>query len=171
MLSLKGRWTNVNKFLDHFINQSQSKRSRIDRRKRRTLEHKCMWVEVGRPGKFLLVLASTVILDSDSRGTHDPILLSHDSESRGTLQYELKYISSLYTNWVYLNGNNVTDYSNSDLRLTRYTVGWTYGSHSDEKVKHFLLGCDAVYLGRSPRPLGGMYILHFQDRKFGLSGI
>jgi hypothetical protein len=30
-------------------------------------------------GKFLLVLASTIILVSESRGTHDHILLSHDS--------------------------------------------------------------------------------------------
>jgi hypothetical protein len=35
-------------------------------------------------GKFLLVLASTFILGSESRGTHH-ILLSHDSGSRATL--------------------------------------------------------------------------------------
>jgi hypothetical protein len=48
--------------------------------------------EAGRPtprvyrvgsGKLLLGLASTVILGSDSRGTHDHILLSHGSETRG----------------------------------------------------------------------------------------
>jgi hypothetical protein len=32
-------------------------------------------------GKVLLALASTVILDAESRGTHDRILLSHDSGS------------------------------------------------------------------------------------------
>jgi hypothetical protein len=37
-----------------------------------------------RPGKLLLVLASTVILGSQSGGTHDHILLSHDSGSRAT---------------------------------------------------------------------------------------
>jgi hypothetical protein len=40
---------------------------------------------VGPSGKFLLALASTVILDSESCGTHAPLLLSHDSESRATL--------------------------------------------------------------------------------------
>jgi hypothetical protein len=42
-----------------------------------------------RLGKLLLVLASTVILGFQSRGTHDRtlILLSHDSESRATLSY------------------------------------------------------------------------------------
>jgi hypothetical protein len=34
--------------------------------------------------KLLLVLASTVILGSESRGTQDHILLSHDSGSRPT---------------------------------------------------------------------------------------
>jgi hypothetical protein len=34
------------------------------------------------PGKLLLVLASTVILGSDSRGTYDHISLSHDVRSR-----------------------------------------------------------------------------------------
>jgi hypothetical protein len=33
---------------------------------------------IGRSGKLLLVLASTVIFGSGSRGTHDHILLSHD---------------------------------------------------------------------------------------------
>jgi hypothetical protein len=32
-------------------------------------------------GKFLLALASTIILNSESRGNHDHILLSHDSVS------------------------------------------------------------------------------------------
>jgi hypothetical protein len=36
------------------------------------------------PGKLLVVLASTIILGSESRGTHDHILLSHDSESHAT---------------------------------------------------------------------------------------
>jgi hypothetical protein len=35
--------------------------------------------------KLLLVLASTVTLGSESRGTHDHILLSHDSGSRETI--------------------------------------------------------------------------------------
>jgi hypothetical protein len=35
-------------------------------------------------GKLLLGLASTVILVSESRGTHIYILLSHDSRSRAT---------------------------------------------------------------------------------------
>jgi hypothetical protein len=35
-------------------------------------------------GKLLLVLASTVILGSESRGTEDRILLSHDSGSHAT---------------------------------------------------------------------------------------
>jgi hypothetical protein len=34
------------------------------------------------PDKLLQVFASTLILVSESRGTHDHILLSHDSESR-----------------------------------------------------------------------------------------
>jgi hypothetical protein len=38
-------------------------------------------------GKFLLVPASTAILISESCGTHDPILLFHDSGSRATLFY------------------------------------------------------------------------------------
>jgi hypothetical protein len=37
---------------------------------------------VGRVDKLLLALASTVILGSESRGTHDHILLSHYSGSR-----------------------------------------------------------------------------------------
>jgi hypothetical protein len=37
-----------------------------------------------RSGKLLLFLSSTVILGSESRWTHDHILLSHDSGSRGT---------------------------------------------------------------------------------------
>jgi hypothetical protein len=36
-------------------------------------------------GKLLLVFASTVFLDSESCGTHDHILPSHDSGSRATL--------------------------------------------------------------------------------------
>jgi hypothetical protein len=31
-------------------------------------------------GKLLLTLASTVILASESRGTHDSVLMSHDSQ-------------------------------------------------------------------------------------------
>jgi hypothetical protein len=37
------------------------------------------------PGKLLLVFVSTVILDSESRGTHYDILLSYESGSRATL--------------------------------------------------------------------------------------
>jgi hypothetical protein len=33
-------------------------------------------------GKFLLALVSTIILGSEFRGTHEHILLSHDSGSR-----------------------------------------------------------------------------------------
>jgi hypothetical protein len=40
---------------------------------------------VGRSGKLLLALASTVILGSGSCGTHEHIFLSHDSGSRETL--------------------------------------------------------------------------------------
>jgi hypothetical protein len=40
---------------------------------------------LGRLGKFLLVLASTIILGSEFHGTHDHILLSHDSGSHATL--------------------------------------------------------------------------------------
>jgi hypothetical protein len=40
---------------------------------------------VGRSGKLLLALASTVILGSESRGAHDHISLSHDFGSRATL--------------------------------------------------------------------------------------
>jgi hypothetical protein len=36
-------------------------------------------------GKLLLALASTIILSSESRGTHGHILLSHDFVSRATL--------------------------------------------------------------------------------------
>jgi hypothetical protein len=39
----------------------------------------CKPVSVGRLGRLLLVLASTVILGSESSGTHYYILLSHDS--------------------------------------------------------------------------------------------
>jgi hypothetical protein len=38
--------------------------------------------------KFLLVLASTVILGSESRGTHNHILLSHDPGSLAVLQQQ-----------------------------------------------------------------------------------
>jgi hypothetical protein len=39
-------------------------------------------------GKLLLALASTVILGSEPRGTHDHILLSHDSGCRATVTVE-----------------------------------------------------------------------------------
>jgi hypothetical protein len=45
----------------------------------------CLCVCLGRLEKSLLVLASTIILGSDSRRTHDHILLSLDSGSRATL--------------------------------------------------------------------------------------
>jgi hypothetical protein len=43
------------------------------------------FLQVGWVGKFLMDLASKVILGSESSGTHDHILLSHDSRSRATL--------------------------------------------------------------------------------------
>jgi hypothetical protein len=52
----------------------------------KTLQNTAMsWIdhtegmEAGRSGKLMLVLASTVIIGSEPRGTHDHILLSHDS--------------------------------------------------------------------------------------------
>jgi hypothetical protein len=39
----------------------------------------------GRSAKLLMVLASRVIIGSESRGTHDHILLSHDSRRRATI--------------------------------------------------------------------------------------
>jgi hypothetical protein len=39
---------------------------------------------VGRSGKLLLALTSTVILGSESCRTHDHIFLSHDSWNRAT---------------------------------------------------------------------------------------
>jgi hypothetical protein len=38
------------------------------------------WLPTRLSGKLLLALANTVILDSNPRGTHDHILLSHDSD-------------------------------------------------------------------------------------------
>jgi hypothetical protein len=40
---------------------------------------------VGGSGKLLLATASTVILGSGSRGTHEHTFLSHDSDSRATI--------------------------------------------------------------------------------------
>jgi hypothetical protein len=45
------------------------------------------WLSICLSGKLLLALASTVILGSESRWTHDHILLSHDSGSRATLTH------------------------------------------------------------------------------------
>jgi hypothetical protein len=42
-------------------------------------------LRLGRSSKLLMVLASTVILGSESHGTHDDILLSHDSGGRAPL--------------------------------------------------------------------------------------
>jgi hypothetical protein len=41
-------------------------------------------ISVGRSGKLLLALASTIILDSEFLETHGHILLTHDSVSRAT---------------------------------------------------------------------------------------
>jgi hypothetical protein len=41
-----------------------------------------------RSGKFLLVLASTVILRSESLGTHDHIFMFHDSGRRAAMLHE-----------------------------------------------------------------------------------
>jgi hypothetical protein len=51
------------------------------------------------PCKFLLVLASTVILGSESRGTHDHILLSHYTERRTVNRGPSAYDLPLYVNY------------------------------------------------------------------------
>jgi hypothetical protein len=48
-----------------------------------------MCVSVSRSGKLLMALASIVILGSNSHGTHDHILLSHDPGSRLTLSTDV----------------------------------------------------------------------------------
>jgi hypothetical protein len=49
-----------------------------------TSTYECLWVG---SGKLLLVLASTIILGSESRGVHDHISLSHDSQELSNLLY------------------------------------------------------------------------------------
>jgi hypothetical protein len=44
---------------------------------------------IGNSGKFLLVLASTMFPASESRGTHDHILLSRDSGNHATTDYSV----------------------------------------------------------------------------------
>jgi hypothetical protein len=46
---------------------------------------KTAWLPDCLTAKLLLVLASSVVLDSESHGTHDHILLSDDSRSLQTL--------------------------------------------------------------------------------------
>jgi hypothetical protein len=59
-------------------------------------------------GKFLLALASTVILGSDFRGTHDHSSLPHDSGSHATLStqpYDEQFVKQYMSTAVSLLGN------------------------------------------------------------------
>jgi hypothetical protein len=49
----------------------------------------------GRSVKFMLVIASTVILGSGSPGTHDHIYLSHNSESRETTHHVPRFVEQM----------------------------------------------------------------------------
>jgi hypothetical protein len=52
---------------------------------RKTMPISRVQVAGGQEGKLLLVLDSTIILDSESRGVLDHKLLSHDSGKRASL--------------------------------------------------------------------------------------
>jgi hypothetical protein len=51
-------------------------------------------------GKFLLALASTAVLGHESRGTHDRVVLFHDSGSRVTRVPVTASLNGLHTNIV-----------------------------------------------------------------------
>jgi hypothetical protein len=52
---------------------------------------------VGQLGKLLLVLASSVILGSESHEIHDRILVAHDSGSCATTLYVCLYVCAIFT--------------------------------------------------------------------------
>jgi hypothetical protein len=57
-------------------------------------------------GKLLLVLASAVILGSESHGTRDNILLSHGSGSRD-ISFFFLLLNDIYKSSPYLTGNTL----------------------------------------------------------------
>jgi hypothetical protein len=80
-----------------------------------------------RSGKILLAFASTVILGSGSRGTHDPNCLSHDSESRTIsnpvrTSQETHYVSRRTTNWLMLFRETTAVYCENRMLMLKHVV-------------------------------------------------